>query len=172
MHYTGGNPAIQVMFIPVPTLLNYICRGILCTNTIWLGLVLQKCLSFWGFVILQLHILQYRPSGRNSPLTEALNWGQTTCSYRVQQDALLLWKSAASSGRRNKRGTKTGITFHLPTSICISKCVSLQMCKSQMCMHLLHIMHYWSLPEENISNIMYIKLYSYTVCIAPLNSHL
>lgn len=75
------------------------------------------------------HACSTGPLGETLVICEALNWGQMACSNRVQQEVLLLWKSMASSGRRNKRTTKSGFIIHLPTPRCISKNVSLDKCK-------------------------------------------
>lgn len=107
------------------------------------------------------------PSGRGSPLSVRLwtepRWPAVTdCSRRLR----CCGSQWAPLGGKNKRGTKTGIMIHLPTSRYIGKCVSLesysfnarrhQSQKASTC-----VWHYWSPREKNISNIMHSKLYSY-----------
>lgn len=47
----------------------------------------------------------------------------------MQQEALLLWKSMASSGRRNKKNYQDRNHLSLPTLRCVSKGVSLEIFK-------------------------------------------
>lgn len=78
---------------------------ILCKNTLF-GWTFSCCGACPAGVrdikTRQLHSMQYRPSGKDSSICEALNWGQMACSNVLQHGALLLWKSMASSGKRNK----------------------------------------------------------------------